>query len=159
MFCAHAGHLDEFCFCRKRFEKRHFAYARNSYRNEFIDFPSRSYSCAPSHYFHGATHRQYGFGSRENRFVLRHFGYDSCPHCGDYFPRRHGFAAGESYTHFEPRHLDSPHFLYHGSRPTGSNGEVQNTMKTSSGHMVKFWIPKIYLTNPSTEQLTSSCFM
>jgi hypothetical protein len=29
-------------------------------------------------------------------------------------------------------------------------------MKTSSGHMVKCWISKIYLTNPSTESLTFS---
>jgi hypothetical protein len=30
------------------------------------------------------------------------------------------------------------------------------TVKTFSGHMVKCWISKIYLTNPSTELLTSS---
>jgi hypothetical protein len=29
-------------------------------------------------------------------------------------------------------------------------------MKTSSGHIVKCWIPKIYLTNPSTEPSTFS---
>jgi hypothetical protein len=29
MFCGHAGHLDEFFFCRKRIEKRRFNYARN----------------------------------------------------------------------------------------------------------------------------------
>jgi hypothetical protein len=28
MFCGHAGHLDEFCFHRKRIEKRRFDYAR-----------------------------------------------------------------------------------------------------------------------------------
>jgi hypothetical protein len=38
MFCGRAGHLDEFCFCCKRIEKRHFDYARNSHRDEFIDF-------------------------------------------------------------------------------------------------------------------------
>jgi hypothetical protein len=31
---------------------------------------------------------------------------------------------------------------------------VQRTVKTSSGHMVTCWIPKIYLTNPSTEPST-----
>jgi hypothetical protein len=46
MFCGHAGHLDEFCFRRKRIEKRHFDYARHSYRNEFIVFPPHSYSHA-----------------------------------------------------------------------------------------------------------------
>jgi hypothetical protein len=30
MFYSCAGHLDEFCFCRKRIEKRRFDYARNS---------------------------------------------------------------------------------------------------------------------------------
>jgi hypothetical protein len=39
---------------------------------------------------------------------------------------------------------------------TQSNDEVQKTMKTSSGHMVKCWIPKIYLTYLSTESSTSS---
>jgi hypothetical protein len=38
MFCSCAGHLDEFCFCHKRIEKKHFDYARNSYRNEFTVF-------------------------------------------------------------------------------------------------------------------------
>jgi hypothetical protein len=33
---------------------------------------------------------------------------------------------------------------------------VHRTMKTSSGRMVKCWIPKIYLTNHSTEPSTSS---
>jgi hypothetical protein len=32
-------------------------------------------------------------------------------------------------------------------------------VKTSSGRMVKCWIPKIYLTNPNTEPSTSSCPM
>jgi hypothetical protein len=37
---------------------------------------------------------------------------------------RHGFPAGWSYTHFEPRHLDGPCFPRRGSCPIGSNGEV-----------------------------------
>jgi hypothetical protein len=54
MFCGHVGHLDEFCFWHKRIEKRLFDYARNSYRDEFNDFPPRSYSCAlPRTYSHG----------------------------------------------------------------------------------------------------------
>jgi hypothetical protein len=66
------------------------------------------------------------------------------------------FSGGASYPRFEPRHLDDPHFSRHGSRPTCSNGEVQKTVKTSSGHIVKCWVPKFYLTNPSTEPSTSS---
>jgi hypothetical protein len=83
--------------------------------------------------------------------VSRHFGYGPRPHHGDCFSHRPDFPARGSHTHFEPRHLDGPHFPRHGSHPTGSKTEVQKTVKTSSGHMVKCWIPKIYLTNPSTE--------
>jgi hypothetical protein len=94
MFCGCAGCLDEFCFCHNRIEKRRFDYARNSYRNGFSDFPPRSYSRASprtsshafSHFTHGHNHRSYDFGSRENNFVPRHFGYDPHPHCGNRFP-------------------------------------------------------------------------
>jgi hypothetical protein len=71
MFCGRAAHLDEFCFHHKRIEKRHFDYARNSYRDEFSDFPSRSFSRASprissralSCFYHGPNHRSYDFGS------------------------------------------------------------------------------------------------
>jgi hypothetical protein len=46
MFRGRAGQLDEFCFHHKRIEKRHFEYARNSNRDEFFEFLSRSYSRA-----------------------------------------------------------------------------------------------------------------
>jgi hypothetical protein len=90
--------------------------------------------------------RRFGYGPR----FLRH---DDC------FLLRPGFPAGASHTHFELRHLDSPHFFHHGSHPTWPNGEVQRTIKTSSGHMVMYWIPKVYLTNPSTEPSTFSRIM
>jgi hypothetical protein len=83
--------------------------------------------------------------------VPKHFGYGPRPHRGDRFPRRPGFFAGGSHTHYEPRHLDGPRFPHHGSCYTGSNGEVQRAVKTSYGRMIKCWIPKIYLTNPSSE--------
>jgi hypothetical protein len=78
MFYGCAGHLDEFCFRRNRIAKKHFEYARNSYRDEFFDFPPRSYSCvlprtsshALSHFSHGPNHCSYGFGSRENNLFL-----------------------------------------------------------------------------------------
>jgi hypothetical protein len=44
MFYGCAGHLDEFCFRHKRIERRRVEYARDSYRDEFIDFLPRSYS-------------------------------------------------------------------------------------------------------------------
>jgi hypothetical protein len=117
---------------------------------------SHTSSRASSRFFHGPNHRSYGFGSQENSFVPRRFGYGPRSHRGDHPPRRHGFPTGGSYTHFEPTHLDGPCFPYHGSHPARSNGEVQKTMKTSSGRMVKCWIPKFYLTNPSNEPSTSS---
>jgi hypothetical protein len=169
-----AGHLDEFCFRWKRIERRRIEYARDSYRDEFIDFPPHSYSrvlprfyshalsrtfshalphtssCALPQFTHGTDHLSYCFGLRENRSVSRCFGYGPCPHRGDRFSCRPGFPTGESFPHIEPRHLDSPRFPRRGSHPTRPSGEVQRTMKTSSGRMVKCWIPKIYLTNPST---------
>jgi hypothetical protein len=47
MFFDRAGHLDEFCFRRKRIERRRVEYARDSYRDEFFDVPPQSYSCIP----------------------------------------------------------------------------------------------------------------
>jgi hypothetical protein len=104
MFCGRAGHLDKFCFQRRRHE-----YARNSYHDEFLDLSPRSYSRVSPHSYshasphiflralsrfsHGPNHRSYGFGSQENRFEPRRFGYDPCPHRGDRFPRRLGFPA------------------------------------------------------------------
>jgi hypothetical protein len=175
MFCARAGHLDEFCFQRKRIEKRCLDYARNSYRDGFIDFlprsysrvPPRSYSRALPHTYsrslpqfsHGSNHHSYGFGSRKNHFVPRRFGYDPCPHRGDRFTCRPGFPVGGFHTRFEPRHLDNPRFPHHDSHPTRSNGDVQMIVKTSSGRMVNCWIPKIYLTKLSIEPSTFSCPM
>jgi hypothetical protein len=88
--------------------------------------------------------------------VPRYFGYNPRPDRGDRTPRNLSFPIGGAHTHFEPRHLDGPHFPRHGSRPTRSNVEVQRIVETSSDRMVKYWIPKIYLTNPSTESLTFS---
>jgi hypothetical protein len=118
IFCGCAGHLDEFCFRRKRIEKMDFEYARNSHRDEFFDFPPRSYSRASprtsshalSHFSHGPNHHPYSFGSPENNFMSRCFGYEPHPHRCDHTSRRHGFPAEGSHTHFEPRHLDGPRF-------------------------------------------------
>jgi hypothetical protein len=70
MFYGRASHLDEFCFHHKRVEKRCFDYARNSYRDEFSDFPPRSNSRASprtsshalSHFSHGPNYHSYSFG-------------------------------------------------------------------------------------------------
>jgi hypothetical protein len=50
----------------------------------------------------------------------------------------------------------TPRFPRRGSRPTQPNGELKRIVKTSSGRMVKCWISKIYLTNPSMEPSTPS---
>jgi hypothetical protein len=84
------------------------------------------------------------------------FRVDPRSHRGVHPPHRHGFPTRGVYSHFEPSHFDGPRFPHCGSRPTRSNGEVQRTMKTSSGRMVKCWITKIFLTNPSTESSTFS---
>jgi hypothetical protein len=115
MFCGRAGQLDEFCFRWKRIERNRVEYARDSYRDEFIDFPPRSYSHVPPRFYsraspcifsralpctssgalpqfaYGPNHCSYGFGPRKNRFEPRRFGYDLRPHRGDRFPCRPGF--------------------------------------------------------------------
>jgi hypothetical protein len=63
IFCGRVGHLNEFCFRRKRMDKRRADYARNSYYNEFIDFPPHFSSHAPSHFSHGPNHHSYDVGS------------------------------------------------------------------------------------------------
>jgi hypothetical protein len=67
----------------------------------------------------------------------RRLGYGPRPHRDDHFSHRLSFSAGGSHPHFEPRHLDGPRFPRRSSRPTRPNGEVQRTVKTSSGRMVK----------------------
>jgi hypothetical protein len=153
MFYGSAGHLDEFCFRWKRIERWRVEYARDSYRDEFIDFLSHSYFHVPPHFYsrasprtfsralpqfaHGPNHCSYGLGPRENRFEPRRFGYGPRPRRGNRFPRRPGFSVGGSFPHFVLRHLDGPCFPGHGSRSTRPSGEVQMTVKTSSGRMVK----------------------
>jgi hypothetical protein len=82
IFCGLAGHLDEFCFRRKRMESKRVDYARNSYHDEFIDFLPHISSCVLSHFSHGLDHRSYGFGSRESGLMLGHFGVDPHSHHG-----------------------------------------------------------------------------
>jgi hypothetical protein len=156
MFCGRKGHLDGFCFRHKRMDKRRVDYARNLYHDEFINFLDYISFHAPSHFSHWPNHRSYGFGSRESGLVPRRFGVDSHSHRGVHPPCRHSFFTRDVYSHLEPSCFDGPRFSRCGSRPTHSNGEVQKTINTSSHCMVKSWIPKIFLTNPSTEPSTFS---
>jgi hypothetical protein len=59
MFCGRAGHLDAFCFQWKRIERRCVEYARDSYRDEFVDFPPRSYSHVLPHFYSCASPRTF----------------------------------------------------------------------------------------------------
>jgi hypothetical protein len=86
--------------------------------------------------------------------VPRCFDVDTRSHCGVCPLCRHGFSATSVYSHLEPSRFDGPHFPRHGSCHTRSDDEVQKTVKTSSGRMIKCWITKIFCTNPSTEPST-----
>jgi hypothetical protein len=88
--------------------------------------------------------------------VPRCFGFDPCSYCGARPPCRHNSPARGAYSHFEPSRFDCPRFPHRGSCRTRSNCEVQKTVVTSSGHMVKCWISKIFLTNLCTEPSTFS---
>jgi hypothetical protein len=65
--------------------------ARNSYRDEFIDFLHHISSHALSHFSHGPDHHSYGFGSQESSLVLECFGVNPRSHRGVRPSRRHGF--------------------------------------------------------------------
>jgi hypothetical protein len=59
LFCDRAGHLDEFCFQRKRIERRRVEYARDSYHDEFFNVPPQSYSHVPPHFYSRASPRTF----------------------------------------------------------------------------------------------------
>jgi hypothetical protein len=59
IFCGRASHLDEFCFRRKIIEWRHVEYARDSYRDEFIDFLPHSYSHVSPRFYSRASPRTF----------------------------------------------------------------------------------------------------
>ena len=159
MFCGRAGHLDEFCFRRKRFERRQREYLRNAHHKDLDFLPRfashatprpnhRSYGYGPKENGHAPprpNHRSYGYGPRENSFVSQRFGSDPRSlHRDDRYPRRHRYSSDGFYPRSESRRLD----------------EVQTTVLTSLGRMVRCWIPKVYLTNPSTKPSASlSCDM
>jgi hypothetical protein len=57
MFCGRAGHLDEFCFRRKKIERTRVEYTRDSYHDEFFDVPPQSYSRIPPRSYSHALSR------------------------------------------------------------------------------------------------------
>jgi hypothetical protein len=111
----------------REIERRRVEYARDSYHDEFINFPPCSYSHVPPRFYsrasprtfscalsrtsssaspqfaHGPNHCSYGFGPRDNHFEPRRFGYSPRPHRDDRFLCRPGFPAGGSFPHLELR--------------------------------------------------------
>jgi hypothetical protein len=164
MFYGRAGHLVEFYFQHKRLERRRFEYARNSNRDEFFDFPPRS-----SLVLHLALLHALFLSSLIDLtiayMVLVHerttLSLDALVmahvlivviiyHIGLVFLQ-------ESFTPILSWDTWTVHiFPVMVLVPLVSNGDVQKIVKTSSGLIVKCWIPKIHLTNPSTEPLTFS---
>jgi hypothetical protein len=57
IFCGRVDHLDEFCFRCKRTERKCIEYAKNSYRDELIDFPHHSYSHVSSRFYSRVSSR------------------------------------------------------------------------------------------------------
>jgi hypothetical protein len=55
----------------------------------------------------------------------------------DFLPRSYSRASPRTSSRALPHLSHGPRFPRRGSCPTRSNGEVQRTVKTSSGHMVK----------------------
>jgi hypothetical protein len=79
IFCGRAGHLDEFCFWCKRIERRRVEYARNSYYDKFIDFPTYSYSHAPPRFYSRASPHTSSRAFTQFSYGPNHHSYDFGP--------------------------------------------------------------------------------
>ena len=175
MFCGYAGHLDDFCFRCKRLERWQREYLRNAY-HENIDFSPHFAPCATPRSNHHSddyrprenghapprtNHHSYGYGLRENDFVSQCFSFDPRSlHHGDQYMCRHRYPSDGFYSHHEPRCFDRPCLPHCGSCSPRSSDDVHVATLTSSCCMVKCWIPKVYLTNPTTKpSISLSCDM
>jgi hypothetical protein len=80
MFFGRADHLDVFCFRRKRIERMRVEYARDSYRDEFLDFLTRSYSHVPPRFYSRVSPRTFSrvlprtSSSASHQFTSKPFG-------------------------------------------------------------------------------------
>jgi hypothetical protein len=120
----------------------------DSYHDEFMDILPRSYSHAPPRFYSRACPRTF---SR----ALPHTSSSASPQFA-YGPNHRSYGFGPRENHFEPRRFGYGPRPHRGLCSTRPSGAVQRTVETSSGRMVKCWIPKIYLTNPNTEPSTFS---
>lgn len=71
-----------------------------------------------------------------------------CPLCG------YGFHLNGFYprnARIELRRFDGSRFPHRGTHPMCPNGDVQRTVFTFAGCMVKYSIPKSFLSNPNTK--------
>jgi hypothetical protein len=124
MFCGRAGHLDEFCFRLKRAERRHVEYARDSYRDEFLDdlpqsysrISPRSYSRALPHTFSRAFPRTFSSALLHTSSIAspqfthgpNHRSYGSRPRENRFEPRRFGYGLCPHRGDRFPRRLGFP---------------------------------------------------
>jgi hypothetical protein len=116
MFCGRAGHMDEFCFRRKRIERRCVEYARNSYLDEFLDLPPRSYSRVPPRSYSRASPCTFLRASprtfsralpRTSSCALPQFAHG---------PNHHSYGFGPRENRFEPRYFGYGSRTHRGDR-------------------------------------------
>jgi hypothetical protein len=79
MFCGRASHLDEFCFQCQKIERRCAEYARNTYCDEFTDFPPQSYSHFPPRFYSWASPRTSAHAFPQFSYGPNHRSYDFGP--------------------------------------------------------------------------------
>jgi hypothetical protein len=102
MFCGHAGHLDEFCFRRKRIERRHVEYVRDSYRDEFFDVPPQSDSRILPHSYSRASSHTFSHASRIFSCALPRTSSSVSPQFA-HGPNHRSYGFGPRENCFEPR--------------------------------------------------------
>jgi hypothetical protein len=130
-YCQREGHLVGFCFRRRRDERREWDWStRDMYRPSIgvhESFP-RFHSRVPS-----------AFQSFPKGVAQRGFYHDS-----------YGF--GSRVRGFESQRFNGPRFPHRGTRPQRVGVELPTV--SASGRMTQYWIPRRFLTNPSTEPST-----
>jgi hypothetical protein len=103
IFCGRVGHLDEFCFRRKRIERRRVEYARDSHRDEFFDVPPHSYSRIPPRSYSRTLSSTFSRASpRTFSCALPHTSSSASPQFA-HGPNHHSYGFGPRENRFERR--------------------------------------------------------
>lgn len=130
-YCQRDGHLVGFCFRRRRDERCGWDWStRDMYRPSIgvhESFP-RFHSRVPSAF------QSFPKGVARRGFYHNSYGFG---------PRVRGY---------ESQGFDGPRFPYRGTRPQRVGVELPTV--STSGRMTQYWIPRRFLTNPSTEPST-----